>query len=157
MGDAPLRHHFDPLQTLNGPGLGREIKKKRNAMGRTKKPHSVGEYKPSLKQGVSNKFQASWLQENERHLWLEDCGMDADGVFKAGIISACSCTRCYASCSAVAKPLLLLPDQAAAVTAAVTTVARVGAAAQTSRSQHERSKLQSLRQWQAELLNFGHS
>eukprot|EP00983_Pelagomonas_calceolata_P055928 1144366-Pelagomonas_calceolata.AAC.1 len=39
---------------------------------------------------------------------------------------------------------LLLPNQAAAVTAAV---AIAGAAVQTSRSQHERSKLQSLQQW----------
>eukprot|EP00983_Pelagomonas_calceolata_P029607 927563-Pelagomonas_calceolata.AAC.7 len=33
----------------------------------------------SLRHVVSNKFQASWLQENDRHLWLEDYGMDADG------------------------------------------------------------------------------
>eukprot|EP00983_Pelagomonas_calceolata_P039781 1137333-Pelagomonas_calceolata.AAC.21 len=122
-------------------------------MGRTKKDHSAGECKSPLKHGVSNKFQASWLQENQRHLWLEDYGMDIDDVFKAGISSACSCTICYTSCSAVAKPpLLLLPDQAAAVTASVT---KVDAAAQTSKSQHERSKLQSLQQWQAELLNLG--
>eukprot|EP00983_Pelagomonas_calceolata_P132386 1161864-Pelagomonas_calceolata.AAC.7 len=132
-------------------------------MSRTKKGHSAGEYRSSLQHGVRNKFQASWLQEEERHWWLEDYGMDVDGTevdeFKAGTSSACSCTRCYTSCSAEAKPLplLLLLNQAAAVTAAVTTVAKAGAAAQTSRSQHERSKLQCLQQWQAELLDFGHS
>mmetsp|Transcript_7064 Transcript_7064/g.16951 ORF Transcript_7064/g.16951 Transcript_7064/m.16951 type:complete len:88 (-) Transcript_7064:348-611(-) len=49
-----------------------------------KKGHSAGEYKNSLEHGVSNQFQASWLEENERHLWLEEHGKDVDGVFKAG-------------------------------------------------------------------------
>ena len=53
-------------------------------MSKVKKGHSAGEYKTGLKHGVSNKFQASWLQENERHLWLESYGKDVDGVFKAG-------------------------------------------------------------------------
>eukprot|EP00983_Pelagomonas_calceolata_P086781 1156832-Pelagomonas_calceolata.AAC.5 len=51
---------------------------------KTKKGHSAGEYKSSLKHGVSNKFRTSWLQENDRHLWLEDYGMDVDSVYKAG-------------------------------------------------------------------------
>eukprot|EP00983_Pelagomonas_calceolata_P092551 1157680-Pelagomonas_calceolata.AAC.1 len=80
-----------------------------------------------------------------RHLWLEDHGKHVDGVHKAASgVGLCLCTRCWTSCSAVAMPvpvpLLLLPDQAAAVTAAV---AIAGAAMQTSRSQHARSKLQS--------------
>eukprot|EP00983_Pelagomonas_calceolata_P102506 1158815-Pelagomonas_calceolata.AAC.3 len=49
------------------------------------------------------------------------------------VSSEYSCTRCW--------------------TAAVATV---GAAVQTSRSQQGRSKLQSLLQWQAELLSLGH-
>eukprot|EP00983_Pelagomonas_calceolata_P046462 1140189-Pelagomonas_calceolata.AAC.3 len=55
-----MRPHFDPhSQAAEGPELGQD-------------------------HGVSNKFQASWLQENERHLWLEDHGKDVDGVYKAG-------------------------------------------------------------------------
>eukprot|EP00983_Pelagomonas_calceolata_P119796 1160640-Pelagomonas_calceolata.AAC.6 len=82
MGNAPCRVTIlTPLQT-NGPGFGEE--KLRNAMGKTKKGHSAGACKSSLKHGVSNKLQASWLQENDRQLRLEDHGMDADGVSKAG-------------------------------------------------------------------------
>ena len=36
-----------------------------------------------MKHGVSNQFQDRWLQENERHLWLEYHGMDVQGVYKA--------------------------------------------------------------------------
>ena len=53
-------------------------------MPKVKKGHSAGEYKNELKHGVSNQFQTSWLKENDRHLWLEEHGLDVDGVYKAG-------------------------------------------------------------------------
>eukprot|EP00983_Pelagomonas_calceolata_P032573 1021261-Pelagomonas_calceolata.AAC.1 len=40
---------------------------------KTKKGHSAGEYKNSLKHGVSNQFQASWLEENGRVQVVWDC------------------------------------------------------------------------------------
>eukprot|EP00983_Pelagomonas_calceolata_P086481 1156769-Pelagomonas_calceolata.AAC.5 len=64
-------------------------------MGKTKRGHSAGEYKYSLKHGVSNKFQTSWLQEDDRHLWLEDYGMDVDGVYKAGCELCESVFNCH--------------------------------------------------------------
>eukprot|EP00983_Pelagomonas_calceolata_P126039 1161265-Pelagomonas_calceolata.AAC.9 len=88
MGAAhpPKRAHqpFDPqLGCRRDLNSGRKYSL-RNAMGTAKKGHSAGENKLASKQSVSNKSQASWLQENDRHLWLEDHGMDADGVRKAG-------------------------------------------------------------------------
>eukprot|EP00983_Pelagomonas_calceolata_P100594 1158588-Pelagomonas_calceolata.AAC.3 len=53
-------------------------------MPKTKKGYSAGEYKNSLEHGVSNQFQASWLEEHERHLWLEEHGKDVDGVLRQG-------------------------------------------------------------------------
>eukprot|EP00983_Pelagomonas_calceolata_P032027 1004952-Pelagomonas_calceolata.AAC.3 len=52
-------------------------------MDRATEGRSAGECQLSLKHGVSNKFQACWLQEYDRLLWPEDHGMDVDGVYKA--------------------------------------------------------------------------
>eukprot|EP00983_Pelagomonas_calceolata_P084446 1156361-Pelagomonas_calceolata.AAC.7 len=57
---------------------------------KTKKGHSAGEFKSSLKHGVSNKFQASWLKEDEGHLWLEDHGKNVNGVSDSSSNSGCS-------------------------------------------------------------------
>eukprot|EP00983_Pelagomonas_calceolata_P079779 1154864-Pelagomonas_calceolata.AAC.2 len=97
--------------------------------GKTKKCHSGGEYKSSLKDGVDDKFQykaplASWLSYER----LEDqlC------VFMHEMLRYLH--RC--SSAPVAKPPPLLPNQAAAVT----TAAIMGAAAQTSRSQQKKKQ-----------------
>eukprot|EP00983_Pelagomonas_calceolata_P017133 537095-Pelagomonas_calceolata.AAC.6 len=44
-------------------------------------------------------------------MWLEYHGLDFDIAHKAGlqslrVSSACSCTRCWPSCTAIARPLL---------------------------------------------------
>ena len=76
---------FLPPQPLTAPSPPQRAwkEKERNAMSKVKKGHSAGEYRTGLKHGVSNQFQDRWLQENERHLWLEYHGMDVQGVYKA--------------------------------------------------------------------------
>eukprot|EP00983_Pelagomonas_calceolata_P050574 1142036-Pelagomonas_calceolata.AAC.1 len=94
-----------------------------DAMGKTKKGHSAGEYKSSLKHSVSNKFQAGWLQEDDRHLWLEDYGMDVD----------VSSRNPQAGCQA--------PSEGAAAGATAARAAAAGAAAscqQEARTKHSR-------------------
>eukprot|EP00983_Pelagomonas_calceolata_P092443 1157664-Pelagomonas_calceolata.AAC.5 len=46
---------------------------------------------------------ASWLQENDRHLWLEDHGMDVYGVYKAGHPRANKQTPCERAAAGAAE------------------------------------------------------
>eukprot|EP00983_Pelagomonas_calceolata_P055778 1144287-Pelagomonas_calceolata.AAC.1 len=76
------------------------------------------ECKSSLKHGVSNKFQACWLQKYDRHLWLEDHGMDLDGVLKAGCKWCGNVFNCHIGTMFMREMLDCLHRHSKALTAA---------------------------------------